>query len=179
MASNTTLIVEESEDITVARLSSFSDNIIGGRNVEEQPHTNDQMTEAPANRREAGDQVNRFLLCALVSESAKSIKEKAGKIGESLPMTMIVRGVLRSYRLAAKDINGPLAKPEPDIAGLRILNEKVLKDQIMHHSRDRVKSIEKRLTHAQRLGDDVRINAEREGLEHAIELRDRLAKKFR
>jgi hypothetical protein len=179
MESNTTVIAEEREGITVTRLSGFSDNIIEGRAVEEEPHTNKQMTETPAIQREAGDQVNRFLLCALVSESAKSIKEEAGKIGETLPMTMIVRGVLRSYRLAAKDINGPLAEPEPDIAGLRVLNEKVLKDQIMHHSRDRVKGIEKRLSHAQRLGDDVRINAEREGLEQAIELRDRLAKKFR
>jgi hypothetical protein len=179
MESDTTLVVEESEDITVTRLSSFSANIIEVRTVEEQPHTNNQKKEASAIQREAGDQVNRFLLCALVSESAKSIKEEAGKIGESLPMTMIVRSVLRSYRLAAKDINGPLAEPEPDIAGLRVLNEKVLRDQVMHHSRDRVKSIEKRLSNAQRLGDDARINAEREGLEEAIESRDRLAKKFR
>jgi len=134
-------------------------------------------TTAP--QREAGDQVNGFLLCTLVSESAKRIKASAERAGESLPMTMIVRGVLRSYRLAAKDRNGPLSEPELDMAGLRVLNEKVLKDEIARHTRDRVKNSEMRLAHAERLGDDARIKAEKDGLEHALELRDRLGKESR
>jgi hypothetical protein len=136
------------------------------------------MTKTSDVQREAGDQVNRFLLCALVSESAKRIKVSAEKAGAILPMTMVVRGVLRSYRLAAKDRNGPLTEPELDIAGLRRLNEKVLKDQIALHTRDRVKNSETRLAHAVRLGDDARIKVEKDGLEQAIESRDRLAKRF-
>lgn len=179
MASNTTVIEEGIDTLTRAQLSGSPNNTIEKRGAGEQaPDANSQTTSAADIRREAGDQVNRFLLCALVSESAKSIKESADKIGEHLPMMMVVRGVLRSYRLAAKDINGPLAEPEPDIAGLKSLNEQVLKDQIIRLSRDRVKSMEKRLSNAIRVGDDVRINAEREGLERAIELRDRLAKGF-
>jgi hypothetical protein len=123
--------------------------------------------------------VNRFLLCVLVSESAKRIKASAEKSGESLPMTMVVRGVLRAYRLAAKDKYGPLAEPDLDITGLMSLNEKVLRDEITRHSRDRVKNSETRLAHAERLGDDARVKAEKDGLEHAIALRDRLTREFR
>ncbi|HEX8087510.1 MAG TPA: hypothetical protein VF762_01575, partial [Blastocatellia bacterium] len=128
--------------------------------------------------REAGDQVNRFLLCTLVSESAKRVKMKAEKSGESLPMTMVVRGVLRAYRLAAKDKYGPLSEPDLDIAGLMSLNDKVLRDEIARHSRERVHNSETRLAHAERLGDDTRVKAEKDGLEHAIALRDRLAREF-
>jgi hypothetical protein len=74
-----------------------------------------------------------------VNESAKRIKVRAEKMGESLPMSMIVRGVLCSYRLAAKDKHGPLAGPELDMDGLRRLNEDILRDEIKRHSRDRVK----------------------------------------
>jgi hypothetical protein len=103
----------------------------------------------------------------------------AEKSGESLPMTMVVRGVLRAYRLAAKDKYGPLAEPDLDITGLMSLNEKVLRDEIARHSRDRVKNSETRLAHAERLGDDTRVKAEKDGLEHAIALRDRLTREYR
>jgi hypothetical protein len=132
----------------------------------------------PRAQREAGDQVNRFLFCALVSESAKLIKASATGAGESLPMAMIVRGVLRSYRLAAKDEYGALAEPEFDMAGLRRLNKKILRDEIARHSQDIVKTSEARLARAKQLGDDTRILAEKDALERAIELRDRLAEKF-
>ena len=91
-------------------------------------------------QREVGDHVNRFLLCALVSESAKRIKTSAGKMGETLPMTMIVRGVLSSYLRAAKDKYGPLAGPDLDIDGLRRLNAHVLSDEIARHSQERAKN---------------------------------------
>jgi hypothetical protein len=129
-------------------------------------------------QREAGDQVNRFLLCTLVSKSAKLITRSAANAGEPVPMTMIVRGVLRSYRLEAADRYGALAAAEPDLAGLRRLNEKVLRDETARHSRDRVKTNEKHLAHAKRLGDDTRIKTAKDDLVHAIELHDRLAKKF-
>ena len=129
-------------------------------------------------KREVGDQVNRFLLCALVGISAKRIKLSAGQMGESLPMTKIVRSVLRAYYVAAKDEHGPLAQAQPDMARLQSLNEKILKDEFARHSRDRVKDSEKRLAHAERLGDDTKIRTERDGLVQAIELRDRMDKNF-
>jgi hypothetical protein len=129
-------------------------------------------------RREAGDQVNRFLLCALVSESAKRIKTKAAQTGESLPMAAVVRGVLRAYRVAAKDEHGPLSQATPDFRGLERLNRKVLHDEITRHARDRVKTSEASLARARRFGDDARIKAEAEKLVHAIALRDRLAEEY-
>ena len=127
-------------------------------------------------QREAGDQVNRFLLCALVNESAKSIKAGAEKIGESLPMTTIIRCVLRSYRQAAKDLYGPLANPEPGMAGLKDLNERIMRDEITRNLQDKVKDGKLRLARAKRAGDDSRIKVEEDNLGQAIQLRDRLAK---
>jgi hypothetical protein len=126
-------------------------------------------------QREAGDQVNRFLLCALVSESAKRIKTSAEQTGESLPMATVVRGVLRAYRVAAKDHHGPLSQATPDLIGLERLNRKVLHDEIERHVRDRVKTSEASLARARRFGDDAKIKAEVDKLEHAIVRRDRLA----
>jgi hypothetical protein len=126
----------------------------------------------------AGDQVNRFLLCALVSESAKRIKTRAARTGESLPMAAVVRGVLRAYRVAAKDQHGPLSQATPDYAGLEGLNKKVLRDEITRHARDRVKNSEASLARARRFGDDTKVKAEADKLEHAIALRDRLVEEF-
>jgi hypothetical protein len=129
--------------------------------------------------RGAGDEVNRFLLCTLVSESSRRIKASAQRAGESLPMINIVRSVLRSYRLAAMDQGGgPLAGLELDVAGLRLLNEKVLSNEIARHCRDRVTDSKGQLAHAERLGDGRRIRAERDELEHATELHDRRAARF-
>lgn len=147
--------------------------------MKKQTTTKTKVTNSFAAEREAGDQVNGFLLCTLVSESAKRIKISAERAGESLPMTMIVRAVLRSYRIAAKDKYGPLSDPELDIEGITLLNDKVLKDEIARHSRDRVKNSEMRLAHAEGVGDDARIKVEKDGLEHAIEARDRLGRDSR
>jgi len=135
-----------------------------------------RATNSPDIEREAGDQVNRFLLCALVNLSSRRIKANAERAGESLPMSMIVRCVLRSYRLAAMDKSGPLAGPTFDIGGLELLNEKVLTSEIARQSRDRVSDSDVRLARARQLGDDARIKAERSGLEQAIEWRERVAK---
>jgi len=119
------------------------------------------------------------LLCTLVSESSKRIKASAERAGESMPLAMIVRGVLRAYRVAAADKDGPLAGPELDISGLARLNDKVLKGEIARHRRERVKNSEARLARAERLGDDSRIRAEKGELELAIEVRSRLAEVYR
>jgi hypothetical protein len=176
MASNSTLVVDDGESHLIAKLS---ESAIETRAAVDQPRAaRYEAANAYSDQREAGDQVNRFLLCVLVSESAKRIKKGGEKAGETLPMTMIVRGVLRSYRLAAKDKHGPLAGPDLDIAGLRMLNEKVLSDELARHSRDRVKTVETRLAHAERLRDDSKIKAEKDSLELAIELRDRLSGRY-
>ena len=145
----------------------------------ETPLARTQVASASGIERETGDQVNRFLLCALVSESSKSIKASAEKAGESLPMAMIVRGVLRSYRRAAKDKYGPLADAAFDIVGLRLLNKEILKEEISRYSRDRVNNIKRQLASAQRHGDDAKIKDVEDGLERAIAWRDRLDKKVR
>jgi hypothetical protein len=130
--------------------------------------------------RGAGDEVNRFLLCTLVSKSSRRIKASAQRAGESLPMMNIVRSVLRSYRLAAMDQDGPLAGLELDIAGLRVLNESVLSSEIARHCRDRVtnSNSKEQLARAERLGDRARTRAESNELEHPIELQDRRAALF-
>jgi hypothetical protein len=138
-----------------------------------------EAADSSRSERDAGDQVNRFLLCTLVSESSKRIKASAERAGESMPLAMIVRGVLRAYRVAAADKDGPLAGPELDISGLARLNDKVLKGEIARHTRERVKNSEARLARAERLGDDSRIKAEKGELELAIEVRSRLAEVYR
>jgi hypothetical protein len=148
--------------------------------AEKQPLTRREDSGGSSrSERDAGDQVNRFLLCTLVSESSKRIKASAERAGESMPLAMIVRGVLRAYRVAASDKEGPLAGPDVDISGLRLLNEKVLKGEIARHTRERVKNSEARLARAERLGDDTRIKAEKGELELAIEARTRLAEVYR
>jgi len=180
MATNSTVITDEGDNNVAPEGSAFSSSKTEAQALKKSdPASISGLATASRAQRESGDQVNRFLLCALVSESAKRIKASAEKAGESLPMTMVVRSVLRSYRLAAADQYGPLSDPEPNIAGLKILNEKVLREGLASHSRERVKNSETRLTHARRLGDDSRIKAEKEGLDRAIELRDRLAEEFR
>ena len=150
------------------------------KTVEKQaPAGRSEAGDGSRSERDAGDQVNRFLLCTLVSESSKRIKASAERAGESMPLAMIVRGVLRAYRVAAADKDGPLAGPELDISGLARLNDKVLKGEIARHTRERVKNSEARLARAERLGDDSRIRAEKGELELAIEVRSRLAEVYR
>ena len=141
--------------------------------------TRTEAADTSRSERDAGDQVNRFLLCTLVSESSKRIKASAERAGESMPLAMIVRGVLRAYRVAAAEKNGPLAGPELDVPGLAKLNDKVLKGEIARHTRERVKNSEARLARAERLGDDSRIRAEKGELEAALEVRSRLAEVYR
>jgi hypothetical protein len=93
-------------------------------------------------------------------------------------MMNIVRSVLRSYRLAAKDQDGPLAGLELDLAGLKLLNEKVLSSEIARNCRDRETNSKGQLARAERLGDRGRTRAESNELEHPIELRDRRAALF-
>ena len=179
MKSNSAVLADNGSRQVAAKRSGWPNSAIGAGKLKKQTSTRAEVANTSAAERESGDQVNGFLLCTLVSESAKRIKSAAERAGESLPMTMIVRAVLRSYRTAARDKYGPLSDAELDIEGITLLNEKVLKDEIARHTKDRVKNSELRLAHAEGLGDDARIKVEKDGLEHAIEVRDRLGRESR
>jgi hypothetical protein len=128
--------------------------------------------------RETGDEVNRFLLCVLVSKSAKYIKQKAQDSGEYLQTTTIVRGVLKSYRVAAKENPGLLSGSTLHLSGLRKLNRRVLKEQINSSVRERVRDSQARLARATRLGDETRIKSAKDELARDVADRDRLAGEF-
>ncbi|MGH9763983.1 MAG: hypothetical protein ACREDR_35000 [Blastocatellia bacterium] len=129
--------------------------------------------------RESGDEINRFLLCVLVSKSAKRIKEKAMNSGEQLATTTIVRSVLRSYSLAAKETPGLLAGPGLHLPSFRVLNGRILREQVKSSVKDRVRKSQARLDQANRLGDETRIRAEKEALARDVSDYDRLLGEFR
>jgi len=131
----------------------------------------------PLAARNAGDQVNRFLLCALIRESAKHIKIAADRSGISLPVTKIVRRLLDSYSRAAVENPGLLSGPTYNSSILRNLNEKLRKDEIGRYSQEIVSNSQMLLTHARRIGDQIRIKAAEEALEGAVSARDRLAER--
>jgi hypothetical protein len=89
------------------------------------PSSAQGITSGPACQRENGDQINVYLMCTLVSKSAKRIKTRAEKKGVFLPMALIVRQVLRAYRISAKDNHSPLALANPNIDELKDLNNQV------------------------------------------------------
>jgi hypothetical protein len=124
-----------------------------------------------AGGRDDGDLVFGFLVCDLVMVSRRKFIAHAGR---AFPMSAIVRGVLRSYRVAATDIDGPLAGPTIDMEQLRHLNERVLRDETRRLALERVGHSQVSLARAERLGDDTRIKFERTELELAIEIRDGL-----
>lgn len=176
---DSTVFLDEGDGEIATLLPDPQSGVVDEQAVKQQaPDLPGRAVNVSRIQREAGDQVNRFLLCTLVSKSAKLISRSAAAAGETVPMTIIVRGVLRSYRLAATDRYGALADTEPDFAGLRSLNAKVLRDEITRHLIDKVKVSERLLVRAKQLGEDSVIKAEKDRLERAIELRDRLASKF-
>jgi hypothetical protein len=111
----------------ITALSDFPNNLIEAKAGKKQaPIPSEESLQEALLQREAGDQINSFMLCVLVSKSAKRIKAGAEAKGVFLPMTRVVRSVLRSYRLVAKDKNGPLSTSNPDINELGSLNKKIL-----------------------------------------------------
>jgi hypothetical protein len=119
-----------------------------------QPNLSD--TVASRQLRETGDQVNGFMLCALVSQSAKRIKGRAERVGVSLPMSIITRSVLNAYLIAAKDHDGPFTNAQPDLVMIRSLNEQVLQEVLARQSRDRLSNNRAQPAQAGRFGDDSR-----------------------
>jgi hypothetical protein len=129
--------------------------------------------------RKSGDEVNRFLLCSLVSKSAKRIKARIERQGERLPMSAIMKGVMRSYQLAAAEQPDLFAGPTINRASLANLVEKIFKDEIKRHSQDIVRTNQARLVQANRIGDEERIKAETEALERALKSRNQIARELK
>ncbi len=120
------------------------------------PISPDESTDASHHLRETGDQVNGFMLCALVSQSAKRIKGRAERVGVSLPMSIITRSVLNAYLIAAKDHDGPFTNAEPNLVMIRSLNEQVLQEVLARQSRERLNNNRAQPAQANRFGDDGR-----------------------
>jgi hypothetical protein len=132
-----------------------------------------QTTVAPVgmpDRRECGDEVNRFLLCRMVNDASRHIKANAERSGETIPMTTIVRGVLRSFRVEALDKDGPLTGSVLDIPALTTLNSKVMRGEIARYDRARAKRNESKSARADRPSDNAQAT-----IENAIKWRERLA----
>lgn len=146
---------------------------IAARALENRTGPIGRVAERPT-RIGAGDDVNRFLLCAVVKESSRQIRARTRSAGTAFPMSTIVRGVLRCYRRAATDRDSPLADATFDIAGLRRLNERVLRDETRRLALERVGTSQASLARAERLGDDSRIKVERAELDLAIETKEAL-----
>jgi hypothetical protein len=117
--------------------------------------------------RGSDDEINRFLFCAVVNRSAKHISARAENAGGYLPMSVIVRGVLRSYRQAAKEQAGIFRGPKLNMTFLRELNEKVLRDEITREGL-RLKNSQERLARTNRPADETRIKAGQDELERVI-----------
>ena len=111
-------------------------------------------SEVVVDRRECGDEVNRFLLCTLVNNASRYIKASAERSGEPVPMATIVRGVLRSFRIAAGDHDGPLNGSVLDLPALTTLNSRVLQSEIGRYDRARVKRNEARLAARKNLDEN-------------------------
>lgn len=162
----------------MSKTSPTAEYLEGARAQNRKIKPSETYASAPRER-DVSDQVNRFLLCTLVSESSKRIKESAAKAGEPMPLASIVRGVLRAYRIAASDPEGPLSGPMSDMSRVKRLNDEVLRFEIARHTGERVRNTEARLDRAERLGDESRIKAEKGELELALQVRRRLAEVYR
>jgi hypothetical protein len=125
--------------------------------------------------RSSSDEINRFLLCALVRESSLQIKRAAEKSGVCLPFERVIRRLLDSYGRAASENPGLLSGPKLDSPFLRRLNERLCREEIRRYSRETVSNSKILLAHAKRIGDQTRIRAAEEILEGALLAQDRLA----
>ena len=123
-----------------------------------------------------GGRVNRFLLCSIVSQSARRLKSTQSS--ESASVTMVGRRVLKSYMKAAMEIGGPLADSVPDIARLGALNKKIVEDEVLGQAQNRVDEIRGRHGESRRSGDEARIKSDQNSLANAIAHRDWLEKKM-
>jgi hypothetical protein len=143
--------------------------------ITEQPAVREASSQhTPVAPRNAGDEVNRFLLCALIRESARQIKTEAEKSGVGLPVQRIIRRLLDSYGRAAAESPGLLSGPKFNNAILRTLNEELCKKECCRYSQETVLRRQIVLGHARWIGDQTRIRDAEEALESALLAQHRL-----
>ena len=152
---------------TVPQLPASID--LAGSAIADQPAAGEASSQGTLlTPRRAGDEINRFLLCALIRESARQIKATADTKGICLPFQKIIRRLLDSYSRAAEENRGLLSGPKFNMSILRTLNEELCKEEIGRYSRETVLSSQMLLAHARRAGDQARIKAAEEVLESAL-----------
>ena len=159
------------------KMPNLADSIeVAGSVMDEEPAVREASVRgkllAP---RSSSDEINRFLLCALVRESSLQIKRAAEKSGVCLPFERVIRRLLDSYGRAASENPGLLSGPKLDSPFLRRLNERLCREEIRRYSRETVSNSKILLAHAKRIGDQTRIRAAEEILEGALLAQDRLA----
>ena len=184
LAQTSALVIGEDQPIadsaTAAGLTALP---LPGRERVPRPPAN-QRTQFQGTVAESGspipitdsDKVNRFLLCVLVIDSAKKIKVRALDLGEDLPLTTVIRGVLESYNDATAKNRVSLAGSDPNVWSLTRLNDGVLNDELRRHMLKQVKRRQAQLDYAHRLGDAPRIKDHEEALARATAARDHLAR---
>jgi hypothetical protein len=112
-----------------------------------------------------------------INESARLIKKTAARMGESLTITMVVRALLRSYRLEINNSHGHPPQRDLGNCDFNRLSNRVLKEEVERISKEKVQISQIRLAYLVQTGDDTRIKAERDGLEAAISRYGRLSRR--
>jgi hypothetical protein len=175
MATTANLIANANRDESEAPRLAASIELAGSA-IGEQPAVREASSQdTPLAARNAGDEINRFLLCALIRESARQIKTAAEKSGVCLPFQRIIRRLLDSYGRAAAESPGLLSGPKFNASMLRALNEELCKKECSRYSQETVLSRQMVLAHARWIGDQTRIKDAEEALESALLAQDRLA----
>jgi len=142
----------------------------------EEPRKKERHEKIRLPEQNIGGKVNRFLLCSIVSQSARRLKSTQS--GETASVTMVGRRVLKSYMKAAMEIGGPLADSVPDIARLGALNKRIVEDEVLCQAQKSVEEIRGRHGESRRSGDEARIKSDQSSLANAIAHRDWLEKKM-
>jgi uncharacterized membrane protein YccC len=108
------------------------DNSNKSHTILESPLTQSQSDGASA---QVGEHVNRFLLCTLVSRTAREIRAAAERNGERLSLLTITRDVLRS---ALRGESLGRESPVTSASGLDPFDEDALIDEIGRQLQERI-----------------------------------------
>ncbi|HZS45630.1 MAG TPA: hypothetical protein VFC63_11040 [Blastocatellia bacterium] len=138
---------------------------------QQKPQKSPEAVRQPENHSEG--RVNRFLLCSLVSQSARVLKTSSLH-SQSSSVTMIGRKVLRAYLKVSMDAECPLSDSTLDLTRLGLLNKKIVEDELMAQAQKRVDECRVRHTESKQSLDEAKIKVEQGGLSRAIAHRDRL-----
>jgi hypothetical protein len=108
------------------------DNSNKSHTILESPSTQNRSDSASG---QVGEHLNRFLLCTLVSRTARQIRDAAERNGERLSLLTVTREVLRSA------LRGESLEREPPVtpaSGLDPFDEDALIDEIGRQLQERI-----------------------------------------